>query len=149
MTDSMIFRGTFRLSLVLALLTFLWTLLTTTEPNYEAAKRNFYYQVDGRKAFECAEQFQAKGGELVFNSTGNTDLAQIGCFRRQYIASREELRKGSSQFEANPQPPEGSGFDWPISLIYAALAFLAVNLLGLMAVALRTVALWIGRGFGF
>lgn len=149
MTNSMIFRGMFRLSLVLASLTFLWTLLTTTEPEYEAAKRNFYFQVDGRKAFECAEQFQAKGGQLVFNNFGNTDLAQIGCFRRQYIASPEELQKGSAQFDANPLYPSGSGFDWPTSFVFAFFVMVAVNVLGMIAVCLRATARWVGKGFGF
>jgi hypothetical protein len=141
-----IIRGTFRLSVAIAVLAaaygFYEQLAAFAEYKDQKLKMLFTLECGARRSEETLKS--------AANQYGLIDLGKVGCASKQFLASSDELlqarngvmrREMDEEFGVRPQyAPQ-----YPLGL--AVLALLIVNLLGFAFVALRAVFGWITSGY--
>ncbi len=102
------------------------------------------------KGLRCGGQFLGKDMREYTNEFGVIDIGRAGCSNGRFLATFDEIRdainrpapvKPDSDYLAIYLPHLGI---WPV---LAFIAFCVVNLLGLLAIGVRSTANWIKAGF--
>jgi hypothetical protein len=144
-TARTIMRGTFRLSVAVAVLAAVYGCYEQWAAFTEAEKSSWTRMM----TLECGAKLSEETLKPAANQYGLIDLGKVGCADRQFWASSDELlqaRKGVMRSEWMKM--EFSVRHAVVySLAYAVLSFLVVNLLGLALIALRSVFGWIATGY--
>lgn len=137
-----IMRGTFRIAIVVAL-------LTAGAIAYQQWVRigdEQFRQSQLMDGYECgARKLEQIEAEYTSPTLGNIDLSKYGCASRPFWASLEELRsirQGRPLFDDLPRP-----FPWDVVINKALGVFLLVNLMGVLFLAGRAAVRWIAHGF--
>jgi hypothetical protein len=139
-------RGTFRLSIVIALLVAGYYAITGYMAALDAEQEN-------RKLWNtlrCGERFLGQDMSAYTNAAGLIDIGRAGCSDDRFLASFEEIRRAV----ARPDPPD----DWRgfrevfrynlYGMPFAALyAFVLVNLAGFVLWGARGLFRWVRAGY--
>ncbi len=135
-----IMRGTFRISIVAALLTAAITAyqqwIQYTDTQYRRSQLQVGYECGAKKLEEI---------EASHTGYGNIDISKYGCASRPFWASLDELRsvrRGERIFDDFPVR-----FSSDVVINQAIAAFIVVNLLGMLFLAVRATVRWIAQGF--
>jgi hypothetical protein len=145
-----IIRGTFRLSLVVAVGAVAYSAYSTFDVYKEALRKNAETTVSLQLPLECAARLLKEQLKAAENDFGLVDLTKLGCAQEPFLAKYEELnaaREGKLRqqiAEWQWQPPRVR----PEELVLVALSSLVVvNLLGFALVGVWSVFRWVTRGF--
>jgi hypothetical protein len=139
-----VLRGTFRLSIVVALLVAAYFGITAHVAAQNAASESWKLWFTLR----CGERFLGQDMSAYTNASGLIDIGKAGCSNDRFLATFDEIREALASAE-----PSGDRYGevfWP--KLYGALfnalgAFLFVNLLGLLFLGTRRVFRWISAGY--
>jgi hypothetical protein len=143
-----ILKGTFRLSIVDAIMAAFWS----AHARHKESMEWLEWQVGWVNTVKCG----ARVGEAELRSSKNEhglyDLSKVGCSPERFLTSNLELTQvangtidyGKHTWGNDIWPPKSNPAE---DAFQAGKAFALVNLLGLAAVVLRSVALWVIAGF--
>jgi hypothetical protein len=141
-----IIRGTFRLSIVIALLIAVYYAISGYFEAVNADKETWRIWTTLR----CGGHLLGKDVSGYTNEYGLIDLGRAGCSSKSFLATFEEIRMAN----ARPKPPPdqlrfGDVFQFHLygGLIVALAAFLAVNLLGFLFLGARSLFQWVRGGY--
>jgi hypothetical protein len=140
-----IMRGTFRLSLAVAVLAAVYGIYEQWAAFSEAKASSWKMTT----TLECGARKSEDTLKPAVNQYGLIDLGKVGCADEQFLASFDELRQArdgvtrSDWMETKFNVRHAAEY----AFAYALLALLVVNLLGLAFVALRAVFGWIATGY--
>ena len=139
-------RGTFRLSIVVALVVAVYYSITAHVEANNAASRDFEFW----STMQCAERFLDQDMSRYANPTRPEmfDIGKAGCSYRTFWATFNEIRREIGS--ADPRDDTYSRHFWPnlYGALFTALgAFVVVNLGGLLFLASRSVFRWISAGY--
>ena len=139
-----VLRGTFRLSLVVALLVAAYFGITAHVAAHDAASEEWKLWFTLR----CGERFLGQDMRDYTNAAGLIDIGKAGCSNDRFLATFDEIRTALAS--ADPSGDRYSQVFWP--KLYGALfnalgAFVVVNLLGLLFLGTQIVARWISAGY--
>jgi hypothetical protein len=144
-TTRRILTGTFRLSIVAAVLAGLYALYVKLDAWGKENDGNLRMLV----ALECGAQLPEARLKTAVNAYGNIDLGRLGCADRSFIASFDEIERTKSG--AMKRELTGKEFHFRYSAEYIAghafIAFMLINLAGLAVVTILCVMRWIAAGF--
>ncbi len=139
-----ILKGTFRLSIVATIIAGGWNAYSRYEQHIAA----YVKQSELVRTLKCGARVDAERLKSTVNQFGLYDLSKVGCSFDRFLANDKELAEAASgtmdDMANNVYPPM---FDLQDDLIFAGFVFVVVNLLGLAAVGLRAVWLWVIGGF--
>jgi hypothetical protein len=144
-TARSIMRGTFRLSIVVAVLAAGYGFYTQWSAYSEARDRNLQMVL----TLECGSKVSPEALQTSVNQYGLFDLGKVGCANRQFWASSDELLKARNgvMMPEWTEPEFRARYAGEYSLTHALIALFLVNLLGLAFIALRAVFGWIASGY--
>jgi predicted PurR-regulated permease PerM len=141
-----IIRGTFRLSVVVALLVAVYYGIS----GYIAARNSEYENWKLWTTLRCGERFLDKDMSGYTNDGRVFDIGRAGCSDTRFLATFEEIREALTQSE----PPEvwrgfGEVFRFKLyeALFTALAAFVAVNLAGLLFLGACGLFRWVRSGY--
>lgn len=139
-----IIRGTFRLSIVVGLLSLVYFTWQATEEAGRVATENHQLWYTLR----CGRTLVGKDTKPYENEFGIIDLSKIGCADGRFLAHMHEIEK-ALQDEDPMGPVMQRERDWrlPIARYNAIAVFLATNLLGLLFLGGKSVFGWVRRGY--
>ena len=144
-TGRNIMRGTFRLSVAVAVLAAAYGAYERMAAFSATKDRSLKMMV----TLECGSRLSEETLRRTLNEHGLLDLAKVGCASEPFRASFEELRQARDGVFRREW--EETKFDLKsaaeYAFGYAVTALFAVNLLGLAFVAVRAVFGWIRAGF--
>lgn len=144
-TTRRILKGTFRLSVVAAVLAGLYALYLKVDAWGKESDSNFRMLV----ALECGAQLSESRLKTAVNAYGNFDLGKLGCADRSFIASFDEIERtksGAMKRELTEREFH-VGYAAEYAAGYALIALVLINLAGLAVVTIRGVMRWIAAGF--
>jgi hypothetical protein len=140
-----ILKGAFRLSIIAAIVGGGWNAYARYEKHMESYKS----QLRLVNTLKCGARVGEAELRVSANAYGNYDLSKVGCSTERFIANDLELKQA-----ANGAMDHDIGKDiWPPMFypaddaVQAGIVFALVNLLGLAALASRSVVLWVVAGF--
>jgi hypothetical protein len=143
-----IIRGTFRLSILIAL-------LVAAYYGIHAYMAGVIVKQENRRlagnwtTLRCAERFLGQDMSRYTNEAGLIDIGGAGCSDRPFLATFEEIREAV----ASPASPSLSlGAVYRDLLLYgglfaAVVAFMLVNLVGFVLLGARGVFRWVRAGY--
>jgi hypothetical protein len=138
-----LFRGTLRLSLVVALLVAVWVMIE----NYQS----YSEQLAGREnimwSLRCGAKLNKVLLESVKSEFGTYDIGKLGCADKQFWASDEEMQQAWSGDEAKDWTNSAPTFDYLEVVVKSVFAFLLINLCGLLFWISRKTLSWIKNGY--
>ena len=141
-----ILKGTFRLSIVAAVVAGAYTAFNTWHHNVKSYKDAmdtvFSYECGGQRSDEALNA--AVSGTMI-------DLTEVGCSQDpHFYATFEEIQAARQGTIRRELLSDRSMFRWTPdgveSAVQAVIWFLWLNLLGLAFVAIRSVLLWVTAG---
>jgi hypothetical protein len=139
-----VLRGTFRLSILAAVVTLLVAMwLAWAEANDEA-----YKTYDLWKTLKCGHETLKGNYDPHKDAAGMIDLGKVGCAQRKFLSWPLEIEDAAK--EKNPlDEARWQGFGWRKTIAYqkAVAAFVFVNLLGLAFLGLRRAYRWVRAGY--
>jgi NADH:ubiquinone oxidoreductase subunit 3 (subunit A) len=140
-----IIRGTFRLSILIALLVAAFYGIMGYMAGVVAEQAN-------RKAWttlRCGERFLDQDMSRFKNKDGLIDIGSAGCSDQPFLATFEEIREAV----ASPAPPSLPGLggvyrDFMYAALFTAVAaFVLVNSVGFVLLGARGVFRWVRAGY--
>jgi hypothetical protein len=145
-----ILRGTFRLSVVVAVLVAAYSAFITYQKSadYRAQQLREYFDV--KFAYQCAARQTDENLRPFVNDYGLIDLIKAGCTEQKMVASFDELkqwRDGTPSWHEPDERDMPALFDGYATFLWLVLAFVAVNLIGLLVVGIKNVSRWVVAGF--
>jgi hypothetical protein len=145
MTTRSILKGTFRLSIVAAILAALYCLYVRLDAWGKEREAGYQMLV----ALECGAQLPEARLKTAVNAYGNIDLGKVGCADRSFIASFDEIERTKSGAMKRELTGKDFQFGYAAEYIagYAFIAFVLINLAGLAVGAARGVMRWIVAGY--
>jgi hypothetical protein len=143
-----IIRGTFRLSIVIALLVAGYYAITGYMAALEREQANWKLW----NALRCGERFLGQDMRKYVSPVRPEvfDIGSAGCSNERFWATFEEIREAVAQSEP---PAIGRGFGEVLqfkltdALGYAFGAFLLVNLAGFVLLGARSLFRWVRAGY--
>lgn len=140
-----ILRGTFRLSIVVALLIGGYTAVQ----DWRASVTEYQDEQKILRTLECGARAPPERLQRALNENGLIDLSKVGCsFDEKFFASFEELAKArDGTIRHQTWSSEGPSLNYAKVIVSAIIAFVVVNLLGLVSVAALWVFRWVAAGF--
>jgi hypothetical protein len=143
-----IIRGTFRLSIVAALLVAVYYGITGYMSVTEREQANWKLWTTLR----CGERFLGQDMSKYVSPVRPEvfDIGGAGCSNKQFWATFDEIREAVAQSEP---PAFGGGFGEDLrfklmdALAYAFAAFLLVNLVGFVVLGARGLFRWVRAGY--
>lgn len=145
MTTRSMLKGTFRLSIAVAVLAAIYGFYEQLSAFSKLRDGNFEMLL----TLECGAKLSETTLKSAVNQYGNIDLGKVGCANRQFIASFSEIeqaRTGAMRRELT-----GKDFDvayaGSFAFSYAFIALVLINLAGLALAAARGVLHWIAAGY--
>jgi hypothetical protein len=141
-----VLRGTFRLSVVVALVLMAYLGFKAHIAARDAASKDFEFW----RTMQCAQRFLDQDMSRYANPTRPEmfDIGKAGCSYRTFWATFDEIR--SEIGSADPRDDTYSRRLWPeleFAFYSALLALAAVNLLGLLFLAARGALRWVWAGY--
>jgi hypothetical protein len=139
-----VLRGTFRLSIVIAILVAAYYGIAA----HLAAENAGYEDWKLWKTLRCGERFLDKDMSSYTNDGVVFDIGRAGCSDTRFLATFNEIRMAIAQ--TDPSDSRYAEVFWPKFYIGMsnALAFLVfVNLLGLVFLGARGTFRWVRAGF--
>ena len=137
-----VIRGTFRISIVVAVLAAAYTAYQDLQANKIAERELFNMWA----AYECAAQLSEEELKPSLNEDGLFDLRKVGCTTERFLASSEELSQAGA-LRRKWLLDNARTFDVGNAILSACVWFVVVNLLGLGFIAVRGTVRWIVAGF--
>jgi hypothetical protein len=139
-------RGTFRLSLVVALLVAAYFGITA----HVAAQNDAWEDLQFWNTLRCGERFLGQDMSSYVSPVRPEvfDIGKAGCSYRTFWATFDEIREALAS--DHPRADRYSQVFWPKlydALFTALAAFVFVNLLGLLFLGTRGVFRWISAGY--
>jgi hypothetical protein len=143
-----IIRGTFRLSIVIALLVAGYYGITGYMAALESEQANWKLW----NTLRCGERFLGQDMSRYVSPVRPEvfDIGSAGCSNERFWATFEEIREAAAQ---SKPPAVGSGFGEVLrfklmdALGYAFGAFLLVNLVGFVVLGAHRVFRWVSAGY--
>ena len=139
-----VLRGTFRLSIVVALVVAAYYGISA----HVAAQNDAWEDWKIWNTLRCGERFLGRDMSAYTNEAGLIDIGKAGCSNDRFLATFDEIRTALAS--AEPSGDRYSQVFWPKlydALGYALVAFVAANLLGLLFLGTRSVLRWISAGY--
>ena len=141
-----VLRGTFRISIVVALVVAAYYGITAHVAAHGAASEEWKLWYTLR----CGERFL---GRDMSNYTSPVrsdviDIGKAGCSNSTFWATFDEIRTALAS--TDPSDDQYSQVFWPKlynAVFYAFAAFIVVNLVGLLFLGARGVVRWISAGY--
>ena len=141
-----VLRGTFRLSVVVAL-------VTTAYHGYGRYSASIENQNNNRSlvtTLECGARLPDETLRTALIELGMIDLSKVGCASQPFRASFDEIAKarddrlrkewiGNSSFDIKD--------DTAYALMLGLVALISINLLGLAFLGMRAVVRWVAEGY--
>ena len=138
-------RGTFRLSIIVAVTV---TLYFGIAAHVEAFKA----ESESRRIWttlQCGKPFLDRDMSRYTNEYGNIDIGRAGCSSSSFFATFDEIRMALSSVD----PPDADEY-WRLfrikgtdALIYGVFAFLLVNVGAFLFLGARKIFRWIAAGY--
>jgi hypothetical protein len=138
-----ILRGTFRLSIVVALLTAVYVAYQDWMVSIE--RNNEDHEI--LRTLRCGSRMSDDALRLTVNEFGLIDLGKTGCANKRFLASFEEIRKTRDGTMEQPKAPTISTTLVANYAIQSFIVVIVVNLLGLGFLGARAVFRWVVNGF--
>jgi hypothetical protein len=138
-----ILRGTFRLSVVVALVALLSFAVYAHFTGLDAVQQDWEIW----QTLRCGQTFLNKDMSEYTNQYGLIDIGTAGCSQSRFLATFDEIRNALAS--DHPRDRYSQVF-WPKlydALAYALVAFVVVNLLGLLFLAARGALRWVWAGY--
>jgi len=136
-----IIKGTFRLSIVIAVLAGIYAFVTAHMQAMEADQRNYELWL----VLRCGEKFLNRDMSAYTNEFGNIDIGKAGCANRQFFARFDEIKEALAQ--ARPKSIYRDYVSATPIIVQMIFAFFVVNLLGLLVWISVRVFKWVRNGF--
>ena len=139
-----VLRGTFRLSVVLALLAAAYYGITAHVAAVDADRENWKHW----STLRCGERFLGQDMSAYTNQYGLIDIGRAGCSNDRFLATFDEIR---TALASDPPRDRYSEVFWPQMYIELSLAFgwvfVIVNVLGLLFLGARGAFRWVWAGY--
>jgi hypothetical protein len=138
-----VLRGTFRLSIVVAL-------AVAAYNSFDAWQSIAKHRADDRRmlaTLECGSRVPEQRLKQALTEGGLIDLSKVGCADKQFIASFDELARTRDGIIREELGSVGPTFDMVSVGLFALLAFVAINLAGLVLICAWAVFAWVLAGF--
>lgn len=146
-----ILRGTFRLSLVAAMITFSGAAIYDYFDKSNAAQKQYAEDYRMWTTLRCGRAFIGKDMREYTNQYGNIDIGKAGCANKQFFATFEEIKNAMAEESPSQREIFQRYYDFKLSAlstgVLTAFVFVLINLLGLVVLATRYATDWIRQGF--
>ena len=139
-----VLRGTFRLSVVVALLVAAYYGITAHVAANDADRRTREIW----STLRCGKRFLDRDMSAYTNQYGLIDIGRAGCSHDSFFATFDEIRTALTSTE--PSGARYSQVFWPKlydAPLIALGAFLVVNFWGMLFLGTRSVFRWISAGY--
>jgi hypothetical protein len=141
-----VLRGTFRLSIVVALVVAAYYGISA----HVAAQNDAWEDLKFWTTLRCGERFLGQDMSSYASPVRPEvfDIGKAGCSYSSFWATFDEIREALAS--DHPRADRYSQVFWPKlydALGYALVAFVAANLLGLLFLGTRSVLRWISAGY--
>jgi hypothetical protein len=143
-----ILRGSFRISLVVAVLAGIWGGMSQWKQYSDDYRKRFDEIVENRTTMGCGKYaLKISTDEEIKQATnlyGLIDISKLGCGTKTYLTNTDELSRDPDSVFPLPRFEDHAGQTaLVVAAIYAIAAFIVINLIGLIAKAFQ----WAARGF--
>ena len=139
-----ILQGTFRLSIVVAIVAAAYTAWS----DYKLHMDQQLSHLEWISKLRCGAKTAPELLEQHKNVYGIYDLGKVGCADRQYLASSEEMKNAwSGKYDNEPPKYQHPMFRAENTLAAGFVWFVYANLAGLALLGLLSVYNWVVSGF--
>jgi hypothetical protein len=138
-----IFRGTFRISVVVALLSGAYVMFDS----YRQQSDSRMEQLKIESVLTCGAMIESARLESVKNEFGLFDIGKLGCSDKQFWASQKELSDAKNGNLDTYWTDSGPSLDYLRIATLSLLAFVLTNFAGLAFWVVQRIFKWVMSGF--